>query len=706
MDGVRLPKLRSDLRLLKASADQDGAPRWAIHDVSRNQFFNISSAGFQLIKHWQPGLLVDEFLARLATQSRHYEPEDFEAFLTFLTQNNLIQAQPLLDAKRLREQREKRQKVWWQWLVHNYLFIRIPLLRPDAWLGRMLPSVQWLISPVTHYLILALGVLGLLGMLRHWDVFWATFMHFFSWQGLVFYGLALIAVKILHELGHAFATKYYGCKVGSMGIAFLVMFPVLYTDTTDAWRLTTKYQRLQIVLAGMRIEFYLAFIATFLWVVLPEGSAKSAAFFVATVSWVSSLLVNATPFLRFDGYYAMSDALGMANLQERGFAVGRWYLRKHLLGWVAPLPEPLGPNRVALLITYAWLTWLYRFILFIGIALLVYHLFFKVLGIVLFIVEIVWFILLPIVRELTVWVKNREQFGVNKRNVIVLSFLVALLIWALWPQERFIHAPAILKAQSYQTIYAPIEAELTSLNVREGDWVEAGQVIATLHSPSLALQLEQTAVQIALLEHRIDRIAGSLDDRNQLHDLYQSRQRLEHQLAGLSAQQAKLILIAEVSGRVVQLLRVNEGQSVVTERPFAAILGDGAYQVTAFVRERDVAYLRAESSGRFFPNYAGGKPLPLLTGSVAEAAVESVPYLELVSDYGGAIAARSTGSGHYIAETAVYPVYFLLAEPYAYASESWVQRAPGVVTMTGEKRSWLGQQARWVWAVLIRESGF
>ena len=128
------------------------------------------------------------------------------------------------------------------------------------------------------------------------------------------YFITLILVKCLHELGHAYVAKYHGCRVSAIGIAFLVFFPFLYTDTTDAWRLRNHKDRLLINFAGILTELHLALIATFVWGVLPEGGL-GAAFFIATTSWISSIAINVSPFMRFDGYYVFSDWL-KENLQH------------------------------------------------------------------------------------------------------------------------------------------------------------------------------------------------------------------------------------------------------------------------------------------------------------------------------------------------------------------------------------------------------
>ncbi|MCP3669778.1 MAG: peptidase M50, partial [Gammaproteobacteria bacterium] len=398
--------------------------------------------------------------------------DEVSALAGFLVSNNLTQARDAEASARVHQQYTRQLLGFWRWLLHNYLFIRIPLLRPDRWLNNWAPRLRWLFSDTVHYAILTLGALGGILVLRQWDAFWSTFIHFFTLQGLVFYGLTLALVKSVHELGHAFVAKRQGCRVASMGVALLVMLPVLYTDTTDAWRLRSRAARLRIVTAGVRSELYLTLLATFLWNVLPDGVMRSAAFFVATTSWVTSLLVNVSPFLRFDGYYAFSDWLGIENLQQRAFALGRWRLRELLWGFKDPLPEPVPRHRARVLVSYAWATWVYRFFLFLGIALLVYHMFFKVLGIVLFVVEVLWFIVLPMTREMGEWWQRRSSVRLSGLRLVFWLGVGGIFLLALWPQPGSIHLPAVLFAERSQSIFAMEEAQVAEVWVKRGEQVE------------------------------------------------------------------------------------------------------------------------------------------------------------------------------------------------------------------------------------------
>jgi len=301
--------------------------------------------------------------------------------------------------------------------------------------------------------IAGLGIIGLYFTSRQWDQFLATFWHFFTFQGFIFYGITLIALKSLHELGHAFTAHHFGARVPIIGIAFLVMFPVLYTDTTDAWRLRERRKRLLIDGGGMIVELGIACLALFLWSFLPDGPARSLAFFIATTSWTLSLLVNLNPCMRFDGYYLLSDFFNVQNLQKHGFDMGRWKMREILFGLGAPKPSPAAPLREAGLCTYAYITWVYRFFLFIGIAILVHHLFPKAIGIVLFSVEILWFIILPIWREMKNWWSFRMTILSTRRGRISLTCGIILLAIFALPWQNRISAPALLQPVQHTEIY-------------------------------------------------------------------------------------------------------------------------------------------------------------------------------------------------------------------------------------------------------------
>lgn len=269
------------------------------------------------------------------------------------------------------------------------------------------------------------------GVARRWDAFFTTLIDNASMSGLASYAIAIVLVKTLHELGHASTAEHQRCRVPAMGIAFLVMLPMPCTDTHDTWRLTDRYDRLKVASAGTLTQMVIAAWAALAWVVLPEGSLSAAAFYLATLSWVVTLAINASPLMRFDGYFMLSNWLDLPNLHSRSFALARWHLRDVLFDLGEPRPEIFKPGLHRALIGFAWLTLLYRLVLFIGLALLAYHFFTKVLGVIFFITEIVWFILLPVKSELFSWWQRRRLIATRsaaRRSLWLCAGLIVLTV--------------------------------------------------------------------------------------------------------------------------------------------------------------------------------------------------------------------------------------------------------------------------------------
>ncbi|HEX7639591.1 MAG TPA: site-2 protease family protein, partial [Burkholderiaceae bacterium] len=397
-----LPPLREELALLPGPVLADGQPSHTLHDPVRNQFFQIDWPTFEVLSRWHLGQAATVAAAISRDTTLQMDAQDVEDVVGFFQQHQLLQAGPGHAAAFAGRLRQRRGSAW-QWLLHNYLFFRIPLVRPDRWLGRWAPRLDFLYSPRFLGLTLAALAWGLVEVYRQWERFSATLVDTISPAGLARYGLTLAAVKLLHELGHAFTAKRLGCKVPSMGVAFLVMCPVAYTDTNEVWRLTRRRDRLAVGAAGVLTELAVAAWATLAWALLPDGDARSMAFLLATTTWIASIGVNASPFMRFDGYFLLSDWLGVPNLHARAFALARWQLREWLFALGEPAPEGLPRRRRIGLVLFAYATWLYRATVFLGIAALVYAFFIKAVGLLMFAVEMGWFLMMPLARELQAW---------------------------------------------------------------------------------------------------------------------------------------------------------------------------------------------------------------------------------------------------------------------------------------------------------------
>lgn len=699
---VRLPRLRQDLQLLESAVGDDGAPTWVIYDALRNRYFRIGLETFHLLRWWQAGDEVEALCAQARSHGMDIDRDQVTSLMRFLAANQLVQADGPQAVEALKARYEQSRMHWLKWLIHHYLFIRIPLWRPDTFLRRTLPWVAPLFDPRLLWLIRALGLAGLLLVIQQWEQFSATFLHFFSWEGMAWYGLALLVVKSAHELGHAYVATRQGCRVASIGVAFLVLFPVLYTDTTDAWRLRRRRDRLAIVTAGVATELHLAMLATFAWSFLPPGPARSVAFFLATTSWVTTLAINLSPFMRFDGYYALSDLLGAQNLQPRAFALARWRLRETLFGFGEPPPEWLPAGRALLFTVYAYATWIYRFFLFLGIALLVYHFAFKALGILLFAVEIVWFIAMPLRDELAQWWQRRSQWRLNRQLLGSGAALLAVTLLLAVPWRGSLGLPAVAEAGSFAQVYPAKEGRVTTVVVKVGQTVRAGDPLLVLRNPQLEQELAQAERELGLLQVRAARLAGSPRELQERLVTQQEQARLTTRRQSLMDSQALLVVRAPVAGTVSHLAEMQPGQWVSATSLLLSLRAQQGLRVVAFLPESELHRVRQGAQGVWVSSLGDGPAVPVRLARIDDVAATTLGYPELVSDHGGSIAARKLPSGQYRPEQALYR---LELEPMASVTPATL-RAPGVLRLDATPRSVIGPYAQHAAAVLIKESGF
>jgi putative peptide zinc metalloprotease protein len=571
---VSWPQLREELALLPGPVLADGQPSWTLHDPTRNRFFSIDWPTFEILRRWSYADAEAIVQSVAADSTLLPEPDDVEQVARFLRANQLVQLGPG-SARQLAERAAQGEGSRLKWLLHHYLFFRVPLVRPDAWLDRWLAVARLFYSRTFALSTLFALLLGLGLVARQWDVFTTSLVDTFTFRGLFAYGVALILVKLLHELGHAFTAKRFGCRVPTMGVAFLVLWPMAYTDTNETWRLTRRWQRLRVAAAGIVTELGIAAWATLAWGLLPDGELRSAAFVLATTSWIATLAINASPFMRFDGYFILSDWLDLPNLHERSFALARWRLREWLFALGEPRPEHFPPARHTALIIFAWVTWLYRLVVFLGIAVLVYHFTVKAVGILLFAVEICWFILMPIRNEFREWKARWPTIRSRRRGRVTLAVALLLIALLLVPWPGRITVSGMLRPVQVWPVHAPGPALLEALPHREGDALAAGDPIISLAAPELTLRREAAAAKVERLRWLAASAGFGSDSRARLQTVQEELATAQVELAGLDQALSRYQPRAPFAGRLHDIdPDLQAGQWIASGERIALLVGD------------------------------------------------------------------------------------------------------------------------------------
>ena len=145
----------------------------------------------------------------------------------------------------------RRRQDWKRrWL--NPMSIRIPLLDPEKFLERYAERVRPLFSRAGFALWFVIVMLAVILAGMHWGAITENVMDrvLNPWNLLIMY-FTYPLVKILHELGHAFATRVRGGEIHEMGIIFLVLIPIPYVDATASAGFRNKHHRIIVSAAGM-----------------------------------------------------------------------------------------------------------------------------------------------------------------------------------------------------------------------------------------------------------------------------------------------------------------------------------------------------------------------------------------------------------------------------------------------------------------------
>lgn len=697
-----LPALRADLQLSAAAPALDGAPQWTLADGLRGRYFKLGADAMRLLRHWSRGTPDAVLAAANGEPGPALGEDDLKALLQFLRSHDLIAgSDPEQRASYLPKAQRQRTGLWSR-LLHQYLFFRIPLWRPDAFLDRTWPWLRRRGPALLRYALPTVFALGLFLVARDWERFVGTFPHLFSLGGALAFGLALAFAKLCHEFGHAYMAKRAGCRVQSMGVAFMVLLPMFYTDVSDAWRVSDRRARLLIGAGGVLAELLLAVLALLAWSLLEDGPLRTAAFMLASATWITTLLINLNPFMRFDGYFLISDLWGIDNLQQRAFALCRWRLREVLFGYGEPAPEPWSRAMRRRLLLWGYGAWLWRAALFLGIALAVYHLFFKLLGLFLMAVELAWFIALPIVREALEWWRHRRQARGGRVALAGAGLGAALLVLCV-PWSSRVEVPAVLEASQVSALHAPLAARVLKVHVQDGQQVHAGELLLELRSPDLEARQRIVRREVEILQLQLRRQAGRSETAADSGIVEQRLAEAVAEYRGLAAQQERLHLRAPHAGRVRDLPDTLEpGQWLGPQQTLLRVVAAGA-RLRGYLAEGDVTRVASGARGYFLPAPSALLArVPVELQEIDPTGARQIELAALRSDHGGPIAIRQDDQGQ------AQPVQGQYATRMAATAtlDAPPLPQPGLAVLEGRRESVLGRLWRRALALFIRESGF
>ncbi|GAB6038492.1 efflux RND transporter periplasmic adaptor subunit [Fundidesulfovibrio butyratiphilus] len=701
---IDLPVLRPDIEIHSGPPTPDGSPTFTVYDPLNRTFDKVGWTGAEILVRLRAKTTLTELMDRIVQETTlRPAPEEVLAFCREAESKGLTRSRPTRTVKELLAEFRRNRVDPVRWLLHHYLYFRVPLLKPDGFLERTLPLVAPLASGKALILYALLAAIGLVMCVERFQEYLGTFPYFFNWQGLAVFGLVVALIKTVHEFSHAYTAKARGLRVPTMGVAFIVMWPVAFCDVTDAWKIKDRRKRLAITFAGVKAELAIAGLALFGWGMTGAGLLHGIFFVISSSSLLSTLLININPAMRFDGYFLLMDLCGIDNLQPRAFALTRWACRRWLLGTREPHPDPeITGGRFWAVIAYSFYTWAYRLTLYMTIAVLVYHKFLKILGIFLFLVEVWWFILGPILRETKALLDMRQSLAWNRRTRTLTLVLAAALLWYAVPLPHEISAPAVLTAVHDQVIYAPFSGEIHDIAVSRGAEVKQGAVLSRITSDKLDADTRIFELEKRISEKKLELFG--LDDQNwayipqQTEEIADARARL----AGLHQQKEQSRQVAKVGGVLYEWDdTLRDGMAVKQLQVLGRIADFTDLRVYAFVSEDRVMDLLPQGEVEFYPDDRA-RPLSARIASIHPVRTENMEYLGLTSAAEGSLPVVNAGKG----KLAMLESYYAVEAKVDTPAEDLRIGQSGLARLQAKSVSRLAQGLRRIYRVLIREMSF
>lgn len=629
--------IRQEIRLLEDSYKWGSNISYHLHDPASNVFYKIGPIELEILKNWQLGS-ADEIVKKVNQDSHfHIINDDVEEVKNFLSDHNLLQKTGIETSDYFHNKKEKSKKNWFIQLSKKYLFLRIPLFKPDKYIESFHARIRHLISIKLFWLVLLIISIGLVGVVREWEYYLSQFGVLLTAKGAVYILLSLVISKITHEIAHALATKHFGCKIYQMGVAFIVLFPMLWTDTSDSWRLKGHKKHLWISGSGILAELSLAGLASFLWVLLPEGELKLIAFVLSSVTWIGSLLINLNPFMKFDGYYLLSDFCKTPNLQSRSISYTLVVLRKKIIGWTQPLPESLSASYKKFFVSYGLCCLIYRCFLYITIALVVYNMLPSPLGFLMAFFEIYWFILLPFINEIKLVLQNKNEWYPNKifkNNTIIASIILAIVVL---PTSNNFEGSAVYRAYEEIKLSTSKPVKLIKKNIKNSAIVKKDDILFYMESPEINADLGAVDVKLKKLSSEFQYYITSPNKKNDAYFVKEEIASTQANKRNILQQKKSLHITSPINGKINDIPDSLALDDWLEANEFLGYITSKNSYVEAFISEYDIKKISLNNKAIFFPSKKDQKPIEVKVTKIEKTAINNIAYKSLVANHGGEI---------------------------------------------------------------------
>jgi len=590
------PRLRSHVEINRHI--YRGKVWYVIKDDASGRFHRFTPEAYALVGLMNGRRTMNDIWHSAGDQLGDDMPsqEDVIQLLSQLHRVDAIQTDVIPDVGELNERYKTDKKNQTIMYLKSPLALKIPLVDPEPFLNRTAGLSRWIFS-------VPAGIIWLIA------ITWALFETVYNWpeltenladrvlaaENLLLIWLIYPIVKLIHEMGHAYAVKRWGGEVHEMGIMFLIFMPVPYVDASSSAAFRNKQHRMLVAGAGIIVEAFIAAIAMWVWVHVEPGLVRSIAFNTLLIAGVSTILFNGNPLLRFDAYYVLADWLEIPNLAQRGNKYIAYLWKKYLFRFKDEDTPAYVKSENGWLFFYSIASFCYRiFITFTIVIFVISHLFF--IGVLLAILAVYNMLGKPTISIIKYLYKDfkvrKNRARVSAVISLAIGFVLALLF--LLPVPNMTVVQGVVWAPEESQVIAKSDGFITQIEVQQGQEVKAGQLLIKSENANLEAEVEKTVGSVKELIARYQASMGE-DRLNEASIIKQELDQVRKELArGVEEQEALNIKSPSDGVFYFAITGELEGRFIPRGTQVGHIVKPGEYTIRAAVGQADVKLVRSD----------------------------------------------------------------------------------------------------------------
>lgn len=566
--------------------------------------------------------------------------------LASLHRADVLQTDAHPDMPELHERNVRQERLRLRQYIQNPLALRFPLFDPERLLAWVNPVSRWLFGPAGA--LLWLFVVGLATMLaaEHWDELSKNVTDsLLATENLLLMALVFPFAKVIHEFGHAMAVKARGGEVHEMGVMLLVLMPIPYVDASASLAFREKRARMIVGAAGMLSELLLAAFALFVWLNVEPGTVRSMAYNLMIVAGISTLVFNANPLLRFDGYYILSDMIEIPNLGQRANAHLGYLVKRHLLGVKNAVAGNDAPGERSWFVFYSVASFFYRIFVSVSIALLVAQQYFAI-GVLLAAWALYNTLIMPLTKPIGYLFSSSDLHGKRMQALVVSGFvtLICVLIVFLVPAPSWTRTEGISIAPEDARVRATTDGFVTRVAPKPHQHVKRGETLIVTEDPELVARVRILEAQ---LREQLARYAEAHDEPVQLNIIREGINHVKARLEEARRRTAELVIRSPGDG-VFLISDAGDapGRFVRRGELLGYVMGRSRIAVQVVVPQPDIDLVR-KMTRRVELRLAENIPqvLPARVKRVMPGATKQLPSLALSAQGGGEVALDPSQAG-------------------------------------------------------------